>query len=52
MQELIEKWELYNEFLDKLVDENKLGFTNKEQYLNFNDFMIWLQSGRLNSGIK
>jgi hypothetical protein len=51
-EELIEQWQFYNEFLDKLVDEMKLGFTKREQHLNFHDFMIWLETGRLNTGVK
>ena len=48
-EELIEHWQFYQEFLDRLVDENKLGFTYRKGLLNFNDFMFWLQTGRLNT---
>lgn len=51
-EELIEQWNLYKEFLDRLLDEDKIIWANHQNYQNFNDFMIWLESGRLNNGIK
>ena len=51
-EELIHQWNSYKEFLDRLMYERKITETNHQTYQNFNDFMIWLEIGRLNNGIK
>ena len=51
-EELIEQWELYNDFLNKLVDEEKIGYTYLDSYKTFDSFMVWLATGRLSNGIR
>ena len=50
--ELVTQWQFYKEFLERLVDERKIGYSYKDDYLNFRDFMVWLEAGCLNNGIK
>lgn len=51
-KELIEQWELYQEFLNDLFDRGELGASYIDDYKNWNEFMVWLQTGRLSNGIK
>lgn len=52
MKELVEQWEDYKDFLNRLIGENKLGYSYYDSLLNFRDFMIWVETGRLKDGTK
>lgn len=44
-RELIEQWQFYTQAIE---EDETIGFTLQKNYLNFRDFMFWLETGKIN----